>query len=257
MATFLFDDIVFGPIRSRRLGVSLGINLLPKDYKLCTFDCIYCECGFSEKGKSGKIPTVTEYKDSLQKKLEELKSEGITPDVFTFAGNGEPTIHPAFPEIVDFTILKRDEFFPNAKISVLSNSTMLHKQPVVDALKRVDNNILKLDSAIDETVKLMDAPNQKSFSVKNTIELLKQFGGNLIVQTMFLKGSVNGTEIDNTTDTEVEALIDALKAINPKQVMIYSIDRDTPVQTLQKIEKEEMEGIAEKIRKAGFYVSVA
>jgi wyosine [tRNA(Phe)-imidazoG37] synthetase (radical SAM superfamily) len=134
---------------------------------------------------------------------------------------------------------------------------MLHKQPVVDALKRVDNNILKLDSAIDETVKLMDAPNQKSFSVKNTIELLKQFGGNLIVQTMFLKGSVNGTEIDNTTDTEVGALIDALKAINPKQVMIYSIDRDTHVQTLQKIEKEEMEGIADKIRKAGFYVSVA
>jgi wyosine [tRNA(Phe)-imidazoG37] synthetase (radical SAM superfamily) len=159
MSTFLFDDIVFGPIRSRRLGISLGINLLPKDYKLCTFDCIYCECEFSEKGKSGKIPTVTEYKDSLQKKLEELKSEGITPDVFTFAGNGEPTIHPDFPEIVDFTILKRDEFFPNAKISVLSNSTMLHKQPVVDALKRVDNNILKLDSAIDETVKLMDAPN--------------------------------------------------------------------------------------------------
>lgn len=257
MSTFLFDDIVFGPIKSRRLGISLGINLLPTDYKLCTFDCIYCECGLSEKGKSGKIPSVADFKKSLQNKLEKLKSEGVTPDVFTFAGNGEPTIHPDFSEIVDFTILKRNEFFPNAKISVLSNSTMLHKPSVVDALKRVDNNILKLDSAIDETVRVMDAPNQKSFSVKNTIKMLQQFDGNLIIQTMFLRGTVNGSEIDNTTNIEIEAWINALKIIKPKQVMIYSIDRDTPVQTLLKIDNEEMERIAQKARTAGFCVSVA
>ncbi len=257
MSTILFDKIVFGPIKSRRLGISLGVNLLPVNVKLCTFDCIYCECGLLNKGQTGKLPSREEVNAALHQKLSEMKSEEIEPDVITFAGNGEPTLHPDFDKIIDNTIVLRNLFFPKAKISVLSNATMLHDLSILDALNKVDNNIQKLDSAIEETMQLMDNPSNKNITVAKIIPSLKNFNGNFILQTMFLRGNINGTPIDNTTEEELAAWIKAIKETNPKQVMIYSLDREAPFKTLQKVEREELERIAEKAREEGFKVLVA
>jgi len=254
----LFHEIVFGPIKSRRLGVSLGINLLPASGKICSFDCIYCECGYNADGRTKQaLPSREAVAQALETKLQELKSAGITPDVITFSGNGEPTLHPEFEEIIDDTIELRNKYFPEAKISVLSNSTMIDRESVFRALNKVDNNILKLDSVFDDKVKWIDQPLQSSFSVAKLIENLKRFKGNLIIQTIFLKGAHNGQCIDNTNEEEVNAWIEVLKEINPKQVMIYTIDRETPEKNLQKVSLEKLNIIAEKLKKAGFNVSVS
>jgi len=257
MATFLFDKIVFGPVKSRRLGISLGINLLPVDAKLCSFDCVYCECGLLSKGAKVKLPSVDEVKAALHQKLSEMSLEGLEPDVITFAGNGEPTIHPDFAEIVEDTIALRNSFFPKAKISVLSNATMLNNKDVFEALKKVDNNLLKLDSGIDATMQLIDNPVNKNITVEKVIATLKKFNGNFILQTMFLRGSVNGIPVDNTTDVELEAWIKAVKEVAPKQIMIYSLDREAPFKTLRKVDQNELNKIAERVRKEGFEVLVA
>lgn len=253
----LFDQIIFGPVKSRRLGVSLGVNLLPVDAKICSFDCIYCECGFNTTVKDTRLPTRTEVFEALEIKLQEMLAANELPDVITFAGNGEPTLHPEFEGVIDDTILLRDKYCPASKVSVLSNSTRVHKPNIFKALKKVDNNILKFDSAFDDTVQRLDRPVGKQFTVKWIIEQLKKFEGNLIIQTMFLRGIVDGTLLDNTTDREVDAWLEALQVINPKQVMIYTIDRETPTKNLEKISLVELNRIAEKVQAAGFEVSVS
>lgn len=253
----LFDQIIFGPVKSRRLGVSLGVNLLPVDAKICSFDCIYCECGFNTTMKESPLPTRQQVYETLEAKLKEMVAANELPDVITFAGNGEPTLHPQFEGVIDDTIALRDRYCPTAKVSVLSNSTRMHKPSIFKALLKVDNNILKFDSAFDTTLQLLDRPVGKQITVAWQIEQFKKFNGNLIIQTMFLRGNVNGLIIDNTSDTEVEAWIIALKIINPKQVMIYTIDRETPTKGLEKISLEELNKIAEKVKAAGFDVSVA
>ena len=256
MSTILFDKIVFGPIKSRRLGISLGVNLLPVNAKFCTFDCIYCECGLLNKGQTGKLPSREEVKTALHQKLSEMKLEGVEPDVITFAGNGEPTLHPDFDKIIDDTIVLRNLFFPKAKITVLSNATMLHNPAVFEGLSKVDNNIQKLDSAIEATMQLMDNPPNKNITVAKIVSSLKKFNGNFILQTMFLRGNVNGIPVDNTTEEELAAWMKAVKETNPKRVMIYSLDREAPFKTLQKVEREELDKIAEKARGEGFEVLV-
>lgn len=254
---FLFDQIIFGPIRSRRLGLSLGVNLLPIDAKICSFNCVYCECGFNTTMQESPIPTRVQVRETLDAKLQQMVADGEIPDVITFAGNGEPTLHAEFEGIIDDTIALRDTYCPSAKVSVLSNSTRIHKPHVFAALNKVDNNILKFDSAIDRTMKLMDQPVGKHISVDWFVEYLQKFEGNLIIQTMFLRGQVNGEAVDNTTDEEVEAWIAALKKINPKQVMIYSLDREAPTKTLNKVGVDELNRIAERVKISGFEVSVA
>jgi wyosine [tRNA(Phe)-imidazoG37] synthetase (radical SAM superfamily) len=253
----LFDQIIFGPIHSRRLGLSLGINLLPVDSKICSFNCIYCECGFNTTIQDFPFPTRAQVSEILSAKLQQMKTEGEIPDVITFAGNGEPTLHPDFEGIIDDTIQLRNKFCPTAKVSVLSNSTRIHKPHIFNALNKVDNNILKFDSAIDSTMKLIDQPVGKQISVAWLIEQLKKFDGKLIIQTMFLRGKYQGESIDNTTDEEITAWLNALEVIRPQQIMIYSLDRDTPVQQLQKVNVEELNIIAEKARFRGFDVAVA
>lgn len=254
---FLFHEIIFGPIHSRRLGLSLGVNLLPVDAKICSFNCIYCECGFNTTMQESPIPTREQVNETLEAKLQEMVAEGQIPDVITFAGNGEPTLHADFEGIIDDTIALRNKYCPTAKVSVLSNSTRVHKPQVFRALNKVDNNILKFDSAIDRTMKLMDQPVGKQLNVAWFIEQLMKFEGRLIIQTMFLRGKINGEKLDNTTDEEVESWISALEQIHPKQVMMYSLDREAPTQTLQKVSVEELNVIAEKVRARGFEVSVA
>ncbi|MBR5551124.1 MAG: radical SAM protein [Muribaculaceae bacterium] len=258
MVTVLFHSTIFGPIHSRRLGSSLGVNLSPNDGKICSFDCVYCEAGYNSQGAGTTgLPTREKVAQELKEKLKSMTELGEPLDVITFSGNGEPTIHPQFAEIIDDTIALRDKYFPQVKISVLSNSTRLGDEAVVAALHKVDNNILKLDSAINETMRLIDQPASPSFTCEKVVEQIAQFGGQCVMQTMFLRGEHDGQRIDNTTAQEVEALIEAYKQINPRQVMIYSIDRKTPEQKLEKVSREELETIAEQIRIEGFDVMVS
>ena len=255
--TSLYDNIIFGPVRSRRLGLSLGVNLLPVESKLCNFDCIYCECGWNEDHPGRRrFNSREDVREMLAKTLQRMVDEGEVPDVITFAGNGEPTMHPDFENIIADTIALRDQICPQAKVSVLSNATQIHREDVRRALLRVDNNILKLDSAFDATVQLINKP-QGSYSVERTVELMKLFEGKMILQTMFLRGEYLGQRVDNTTEKEVEAWLDIVEQIRPRQVMIYSLDRDTPCQTLEKVEKEELQKIAARLQERGFNCSVA
>lgn len=258
MVTVLFHSTIFGPIRSRRLGVSLGVNLSPNDGKICSFDCVYCEAGYNSQGAGTTgLPKRENVSRELEEKLVAMKQAGEQLDVITFSGNGEPTLHPQFGEIIDDTIALRDKYFPNVKISVLSNSTRLGDDRVVEALRKVDNNILKLDSAITTTMRLIDQPAMPSFSSEGVIEQIAQFGSQCVVQTMFLRGEHDGQKIDNTTPDEIEALIKAYKRISPREVMIYSIDRKTPEQQLEKVTREELEVIAEQMRSEGIVVTVS
>ena len=252
----LFTDIIYGPIRSRRLGISLGVNLLPLHSKLCNFDCIYCECGWNADNRTEK-PSFNKRDDirtALENTLSKMQSEGQLPDVITFAGNGEPTIHPEFEGIIDDTIALRDKFAPNAKVSVLSNATQLHREGVIRALRKVDNPILKLDSAIDTTAHLINKPCG-NYSVENIIEQFSAFGKEFVLQTMFLRGEYNGNHIDNTTESEIMAWLAVVEHLRPRSVMVYSIDRATPCKTLQKVEREELDKIAERVRALGIECS--
>lgn len=252
MSTILFDEIAFGPIHSRRLGISLGMNLLPYDGKVCSFDCIYCECGYNKDFRTKTpLPSRENVKLALEYKLKQLEKENITPDVITFAGNGEPTLHPHFAEIIDDTIRLRDKYVPKAKISVLSNAMHVNKDKVFEALKKVDNNILKLDSAILETVRLIDCPASPSYNIEKQIELFKRFEGNFIMQTMFLRGTHDGKTVNNTTEEEISAWLQAVRETNPKEVMIYTIDRETPEKSLEKVSLEELKAIGKRVEELG------
>lgn len=255
----LFDQIIFGPIQSRRLGTSLGVNLLPIDAKICSYNCIYCECGFNTTMQQAPIPSREQVYEILEAKLSDMQSKGEHLDVITFAGNGEPTLHKEFPAIIDDTLALRDKYYPDAKVSVLSNSTRINRPDVFNALLKIDNNILKFDSAIDATHKLIDQPvgSDKAITVDWLIENFKKFDGKLIIQTMFIRGEYEGEKFDNTTDKEVNAWLAALEEIKPQQVMIYTIDRVTPVQNIKKITLDELNRIADKAREKGFIVSVA
>ena len=252
----LFRDIIYGPIQSRRLGISLGVNLLPLESKLCNFDCIYCECGWNRDNRSEKprFNVREDVREALREVLAKMREEGALPDVITFAGNGEPTMHPDFESIIEDTIALRDEFAPEAKVSVLSNATQLHREGVVRALHRVDNAILKLDSAIDATAHIINFP-QGNYSVERVVEQLKKFGNDFVLQTMFLRGEYNGVPIDNTLEREFLAWAAVVEHLRPRSVMVYSIDRATPCHTLEKVSREELDKIADKVRALGIECS--
>jgi len=256
--TFLFDQIIFGPVKSRRLGISLGVNLLPTDSKVCSFDCIYCECGWTPRKREKKavLPTRLQVRQQMEEKLTEMALSNELPDVITFAGNGEPTLHPEFEGIIDDTIELRNLLSPGAKIAVLSNATMLHKASVIRALLKVEDNIQKLDSAFEETIRRIDCPTS-NFKLKDVIENLKSFNGKVIIQTLFLHGTFKGEIIDNTSEEELSGWLKLIAEIKPSQVMIYTIDRDTPATGLEKVTLEELQQIADRVTKMGFEVQVS
>lgn len=251
----LFEGIVFGPIQSRRLGVSLGVNLLPPNSKICSFDCLYCECGFNFSS-SEKYLTCDQIASAIGQRLQLMKDNHEKLDVITFAGNGEPTLHPEFEKVIDATIELRNRYFPQVRISVLSNATRLSDESVFRALNKVDNNILKLDSAIDTTLKIINQPLDKCFSVEKLVQRMSCFNGNFIMQTLFLKGMYNDVFFDNTTEEEIAAWLNVLKILKPKQVMVYSLDRKTPIEQLQRPTKETLRAIAQRVELLGISVSV-
>jgi len=257
MATFLFDDIIFGPVKSRRLGASLGINLLPATGKFCNFNCIYCECGWSGgSGQKIRLPSREEIRDHLENSLLQIRTNGTPLDRITFAGNGEPTIHPDFPGIIADTIEIRDRLVPGVKIAVLSNATQLDRTEIFDALLRIDMNILKLDSASEATVKLINQP-PPGYRVDRVIDGMIRFKGRFILQTLFVKGEFNGIRVDNSGEEEVKNWLEVVKKVSPEMVMIYTIERDTPVQTLQKAGPEILDAIAGEVSKLGIPVQVS
>jgi wyosine [tRNA(Phe)-imidazoG37] synthetase (radical SAM superfamily) len=257
MPGFLFQDVIFGPVRSRRLGLSLGINLLPEHLKYCSFNCIYCECGWTPeiKGITGELPSRDEVAQFLERRLRELVTEDYLPDAITFAGNGEPTLHPEFPGIVEDTIRLRDTIAPEAKVSVLSNSSTLSDPAIFGALERLDNNILKLDAGSEKIFLAMNNPvNPVGF--KDMVENLKRFNGRVIIQSMFTRGIYHDVRIDNTTGEETGLWISHLEYIRPSMVMLYSIARATPAQNLEKIGTFELGAIAGRVRERGIEAKI-
>lgn len=256
--TILYPSPIFGPVKSRRLGISLGVNLIPADGKLCTFDCLYCECGFN----SGQRPLLprpsrSEVSEALEAQLLKMQAEGQLPDVITFAGNGEPTAHPDFPAIVGDTMRLRDKYCPQAKVAVLSNATMSHKPQVFEALMRVDDNIQKLDTVSPQYIRLVDRP-VGSYDVNEVIKTLCAFKGHVMVQTLFMCGTTSkGISVDNTSERFVAPWIEALKKIKPQRVMVYTIDRETPEPGLLKAPVAVLDAIGQRVREASFEVSVS
>lgn len=247
-----FDEIVFGPIKSRRLGSSLGINLLPPDGKLCNFDCIYCECGWNADGRTRtSLPTADDVAAALEMKLKQCKADGVGIDSITFSGNGEPTLHPDFPLIVDITIELRDRFFPEAKTSVLSNATMLEKERVFLSLKKIDNPILKLDAASMSGVALVNRFSG-NYDVREVIAAMKRFNGDFILQTMFLRSK----DFDSSESSALDSWMDVVRDVKPREVMVYTLDRETPDKHLSKITAEEMERLVRPLIDEGFKIQI-
>lgn len=252
-----FDHIVFGPITSRRLGSSLGINLLPMHGKVCTFDCIYCECGWNADGRQDMvIPSFEEVCSALVEGIRKCSESNTPVDTVTFSGNGEPTLHPDFPAIIDRTLALRDKYFPRAKVSVLSNATQLGKLAVREALSKVDNPILKLDAGTEEFARIMDHPVSDSYSIAEVERNLGWFKGNFILQTMFLRGRDGEIEIDSTREDLVEAWQKLALRLRPREVMMYTLDRVPPLATLEKVSVTEMERIAEPLVRNGIEVQI-
>lgn len=257
MSTILFNEIIFGPVHSRRLGTSLGVNLLPRFGKWCSFDCLYCECGFNKDGKEdGMLPTVQEVKLALESALSHYTKNTGKIDTITFSGNGEPTMHPNFAEIIDFTLEMRAKYCPEAKVSVLSNASQIHKPAVAAALLRTDNPILKIDSAIEETTRIIDRP-QFIYSLKSLKDNLGPFRNKFVLQTMFLRGEFEGRVVDNTSEKEITEWRKLVKEIEPREIMVYTIDRETPAANLQKVSVEEMEQITAPLKELGYKIGIS
>jgi wyosine [tRNA(Phe)-imidazoG37] synthetase (radical SAM superfamily) len=259
MATFLFSEIIFGPVISRRLGNSLGINLLPTNRKVCNYNCLYCECGLTDISfptKDSKLPRAEEVRDALENTLSNLQPNDPAIDTITFAGNGEPTMHPNFPEIVEETLRLRNRYSPHSKIAVLSNATLISKKDIQQVLKKVDYNILKLDSAIEETITRLNCPLGR-FSLNNLKQSLRSFQKNLTIQTLFIRGKFQGSNIDNTSAEEIKKWLELLNELRPQLVMIYTIARDTPVKSLEKIDITVLNEIASKVESLGIPVLVS
>jgi len=248
MPGFLFDDIVFGPVKSRRFGVSLGINLLPETMKYCSFNCIYCECGLTapDQEQRARLYTTDQVVSAMQARFKSLKSTGLVPDNITFAGNGEPTLHPGFDSIINSTIELRGKYFPEAKITVLSNATRLHIPSVREALLKIDNNVLKLDAGSEEMFRRINRP-ASPVKLSGIVDNLVSFGGRLIIQTLFLRGIINNQVVDNTTEEEITLWLGHLVRIKPSLVMLYSVSRETPEQNIENVSKGEMQQIARKL----------
>lgn len=246
------ETIVFGPIRSRRLGSSLGINLLPENGKLCNFDCIYCECGWNRDGRDDKrIPTAEDLRNALEAKLSECKAEGTAIDSITFSGDGEPTINPEFAQIIDITLGLRDKYYPQAKVSVLTNATRIFRDSVFEALKKVDNPILKLDAPTTELAKLINQP-EGDYRVPQVIEDMKKFNGDFVLQTMFLKSD----DFDSSSPESLNAWMDIVRELHPREIMVYTIDRETPKKGLVKFTPEKMRELIKPLTDEGFNIQI-
>ena len=246
------EETVFGPIHSRRLGSSLGINLLPTEGKLCNFDCIYCECGWNKDGRNDtKLPTAEDVYKALEIKLQQCQSNQIPIDSITFSGDGEPTLNPEFPQIIDDTLRLRDQYYPQSKVTVLSNATRVHLPEVFNALRKVDNPTLKIDAPTNELIEKIDHP-APGYDIGRVVEALKRFNGNFILQTMFLKSK----DFDSSSPEVLNGWMDIVRLLKPREIMVYTIDRPTPEEGLQKFTVDEMRALVQPLIDDGFTLQI-
>ena len=246
------EEVVFGPIHSRRLGSSLGINLLPEKGKICTFDCIYCECGWNKDGRDDtQLPSAEKVRNALEAKLKQCKTDGVVIDSITFSGDGEPTINPEFPKIIDDTIALRDKYYPNSRITVLSNATMVHKPEVFNALRKVDNPTMKIDAPTNALIEKINHP-APGYDINKVVEALKQFNGNFILQTMFLRSK----DFDSSSPEVLNGWMDIVRVLKPREIMVYTIDRPTPEVGLQKFTVDEMRLLVQPLIEEGFTLQI-
>ncbi|MBO4842672.1 MAG: radical SAM protein [Bacteroidales bacterium] len=246
------EETVFGPIYSRRLGRSLGINLLPTKGKICNFDCIYCECGWNCEGRGDTVlPTAAKVRNDLEDKLTELMLDGTSIDSITFSGDGEPTLNPEFPRIIDDTLFLRDAYCPGAKVSVLSNATRVHVPEVFAALCKVDNPILKIDAPTDALVAKINQP-APGYSLDRVVDALARFDGQFILQTMFLKSP----DFDSSAPEVLQGWMDIVRKLKPREVMVYTIDRPTPQRGLEAFTVEQMRALVQPLLDEGFRIDI-
>ncbi|MDY6289073.1 MAG: radical SAM protein [Bacteroidales bacterium] len=242
------EETVFGPIFSRRLGSSLGINLLPEKGKICNFDCIYCECGWNRDGRDDTVlPTAAKVRTDLERMLLKLSAESTPVDSITFSGDGEPTLNPEFPQIIDDTLRLRDRHYPRAKVSVLSNATRVHLPEVFDALRRVDNPIMKIDAPTNELIAKINIP-APGYDIARVVDALRRFEGDFVLQTCMLRSP----DFDSSSPDVILPLLDIVRRLRPREWMVYTIDRPTPMQGLQKFSPQEMKSLAQPIIDEGF-----
>ena len=246
------EEVVFGPIHSRRLGSSLGINLLPEKGKICTFDCIYCECGWNKDGRDDtQLPSAEKVRKALETKLQQCQKDGVNIDSITFSGDGEPTINPEFPQIIDDTIRLRDQYYPNSKITVLSNATMVHKPEIFNALRKIDNPTMKIDAPTNEWIEKINHP-ATGYDIHRVVEALKQFDGDFILQTMFLKSK----DFDSSSAEVLNGWMVIVRQLKPREIMVYTIDRPTPEEGLQKFTVDEMRAFVQPLIDEGFVIQI-
>ena len=246
------EEVVFGPIRSRRLGSSLGINLLPEKGEICNFDCVYCECGWNKDGRDDtKLPTAADVRNALEAKLKQCKADQVPIDSITFSGDGEPTLNPDFPQIIDDTLRLRDQYYPASKVTVLSNSTRVHLPEVFNALRKVDNPTMKIDAPTNELVEKINHP-VPGYDIHRVVEALKQFNGDFILQTMFLKSK----DFDSSSPEVLNGWMDIVRLLKPREIMVYTIARPTPEEGLQKFTVEEMHTLVKPLIDEGFAVQI-
>ena len=250
----LREETVFGPIFSRRLGTSLGINLLPEKGKICNFDCIYCECGWNKDGRDDTvIPTAAKVSADLENMLVRLQKQGTKVDSITFSGDGEPTINPAFPQIIDDTLRLRDELAPTAKVSVLSNATRAHLPEVFHALCKVDNPIMKIDAPTNALIEKINKP-APGYDIARVVEALEQFQGNFVLQTCMLRSKEY--DFDSSRPEVLDGWMDIVRRLRPREIMVYTIDRPTPAQGLEKFTVEEMTALVQPLIDEGFRLQI-
>ncbi len=248
----LREETVFGPIYSRRLGSSLGINLLPEKGKICNFDCIYCECGWNRDGlEDKKIPSAAEVREALEAKLAQCATESVVIDSITFSGDGEPTLNPEFPQIIDDTLALRDRYYPGTKVSVLSNATRAHIPAVFAALRKVDNPIMKIDAPSDELIARINHP-APGYRLSRVVEALKGFQGDFVLQTMFLRSG----DFDSSSPEVLGGWMKIVRELRPRELMVYTIARPTPEQGLEKFTPEQMRSLVAPLLEEGFNISI-
>ena len=246
------EDTVFGPIRSRRLGSSLGVNLLPRNGKLCNFDCIYCECGWNKDGLDDRtMPSAEEVETALRMRLTLCREKGTPVDSITFSGDGEPTLHPAFAEIIDRTLALRDALYPQAKVSVLSNATRIGREEVFLALRKVDNPILKIDAPTDALAARINRP-VGTYHVEDVVAALARFEGEFVLQTMFLRGPA----FDSSSPEVLEPWMEIVRKVRPREVMVYTLDRTAPAEGLEKMTPDEMAALVAPLVREGFKIQI-
>ena len=248
----LREETVFGPIHSRRLGSSLGINLLPTKGKLCNFDCIYCECGWNADGTADRrLPTAAQVRELLEAKLRQCAADGTPIDSITFSGDGEPTLNPEFPQIVRDTVELRNRYFPGAVVSVLTNATRICRPEVAEALHLVDNAILKLDAPTDALAAVINQPRAE-YHVESIVGDMERFGHDFVLQTMFLRAP----GFDSSNPEVLGPWMDIVRRLRPREVMVYTLDRPTPAEGLQKFTAAEMQALVQPLIDEGIKIQI-